>query len=92
MKSEQNLRNILKSPKRNFTNNFVRNPNIYSKGYNQIQTISRPFKGALKTFRCFWGKNTMKTDHKLKNISKYDKNSLNNNFVKNRNIYFKQQK
>ena len=39
VKSEQSLKNIQKSSKRNFTNNFVGNLDIYCKIHNQTQRI-----------------------------------------------------
>ena len=35
VKTEQNLKNIRKLSKQNFTNNFIRNLDIYSKGQKQ---------------------------------------------------------
>ena len=47
------------------------------------------FKETVTIFGCFQGESTIKTEHNLKNISKYGKNNLTNNFVKNLNMYFK---
>ena len=46
-----------------------------------------PFKGPVTIFGCFVGKNTVKTEYNLESISKYDKNSLTNNFIKTLNLY-----
>ena len=50
LKSEQNFKNIWKFPNHNLTNNFVENFDIYSKGHNQIQAMSHPFKGPVTIF------------------------------------------
>ena len=92
VKREYNLKNIRKSLKRTLTNNFVENFKIWSKGHNQIQTMPHPFKGPVTVVGYFGGESTIKTEHKLRNISKHDKNNLSNNFVKRLNMYFKKHK
>ena len=61
---------------------------MYSKGHNSIQTMSHPFKESVTIFGCFGEKNIVKTEYNLKNISKYGKNRLTNNFVKTLSMYF----
>ena len=78
LKSEQDFKNILKFAKRNLTNSFARNFDIYSKEHNRIQAMPLPFKGPVTT-TYFLGKNNVKTKYNLKNISKYDKNTKPNN-------------
>ena len=51
--------------------------------------MPHPFKESLSIVECFFGGNTVKTEHYLKNIRKYDKTNLNNNFVENFNMSFK---
>ena len=54
--------------------------------------MPHPFKGPVTVVGYFGGESTIKTEHKLRNISKHDKNNLSNNFVKRLNMYFKKHK
>ena len=54
--------------------------------------MPHPFEGPVAVFDYFEGESTIKTEHTLRNISKYDNNNLTNNFVKNLNMYFKKHK
>ena len=59
----------------------------------QIWSTPHPFKGSVaRGSGTFWGGNTIKTEHNLKNIRNDDKDNLINNFVDNFPMYFKQQK
>ena len=54
IKSEQNLKNVGKSPKHSFTNSFVGSLTIYSKGKKQIWRMANPFKGPVTFFGLFF--------------------------------------
>ena len=54
--------------------------------------MTRPFKGPVTILGRFGGKSTIKTEYNLKYIRNYSKNNLANNFFRNINMYFKQQK
>ena len=43
--------------------------------------MPHPFKGPVKVFDYFGGESNIKTQHNLRNISKYDKNNLANNVL-----------
>ena len=51
--------------------------------------MPHPFKGTVTIFACFFGGNTLKTEHFLKHVYKYGKTILNNNFIENLNISVK---
>ena len=54
--SEQNFKNIRKSPKRSLTNNFVGSLIIYSKGRKQTWGMPNLFKRIITIFGCIFGR------------------------------------
>ena len=87
--SEQKIKNIRKSPKYNL-NTILPEILLHNlNGASKFRGCHTNLQSQLTFFGVFLGRNFLKAKHFLKNIHKYEKKVLNNNFVKSLNMYLK---